>query len=196
MGHLKASSKKVKPHERNPCAPKFEERTSEETLQDKKSTCPQSSMGFGEKNVLAQGQGQSYVFILLWKIKASGASLRKNAEERMFVVESGASMHMLSKKDLNSDEMDTLRRSRNPNDGSDSETGEVQTNEEAPRSTSLMFTISICSSQCIYSMKRQQFSPLVSFAQNTDVHMSGKMGRQLFAIMDQLWEDNYLSYQD
>ena len=32
----------------------------------------------------------------------------------MSVVDSGASVHMLSKKDLSSDEMDTLRRSRNP----------------------------------------------------------------------------------
>ena len=39
-----------------------------------------------------------------------------------------------------------------------------------------MFTISICSSQCNYSMKRQQFHCLVSFAQNTDVHTSGKNG--------------------
>ena len=38
----------------------------------------------------------------------------KNTEERMFVIDSGASMHMLSKKDLSSDEKDTLRRSRNP----------------------------------------------------------------------------------
>ena len=38
----------------------------------------------------------------------------KNTEGRMFVVDSGASMHMLSKKDLSSDEMDTVRRSRNP----------------------------------------------------------------------------------
>ena len=39
-----------------------------------------------------------------------------------------------------------------------------------------MFTISICSSQCNYSKKRQQFYHLVSFAQNTDVHMSGENG--------------------
>ena len=35
-------------------------------------------------------------------------------EERMFVVESGASMHMLNKSGLSSDEVDTLRRSRTP----------------------------------------------------------------------------------
>ena len=37
----------------------------------------------------------------------------KNTEEREFVVDSGASMHMMSKKDSSSNELDTLRRSRN-----------------------------------------------------------------------------------
>ena len=39
-------------------------------------------------------------------------------------------MHMLSKKDLSSDELDTLRRSRNPTLVVTAN-GEVQTNEEA-----------------------------------------------------------------
>ena len=72
--------------------------------------------------------------------------LSRNTEERMFVVDSGASMHMLSKKDLSSDELDTLQRSKKP---------------------------ATCSSRCNYSMKRQQFHRLVSFAQNTDIHTSG-----------------------
>ena len=46
------------------------------------------------------------------------------------MVDSGASMHMLSKKDLSSDEMDTLRRSRTPTTVVTAN-GEVQTNEEA-----------------------------------------------------------------
>ena len=35
-------------------------------------------------------------------------------EEREFVVDSGASMHMLSRKDLNSAELKTVRVSKNP----------------------------------------------------------------------------------
>ena len=53
----------------------------------------------------------------------------KNTEERTSVVDSGASMHMLNKKDLSSDEMDTLWRSRNPTTVVTAN-GEVQTNEE------------------------------------------------------------------
>ena len=50
----------------------------------------------------------------------------KNTEERMFAVDSRASMHMLSKKDLSSDELDTLRRSRSPSTVVTAN-GEVQT---------------------------------------------------------------------
>ena len=38
----------------------------------------------------------------------------KKPEEREFVVDSGASMHMLSKKGLSSGELESLRKSRNP----------------------------------------------------------------------------------
>ena len=62
--------------------------------------------------------------------KAAPVLISKNPEDRMFVVDSGASMHMLSKKDLSSDEMDTLRRSRNPTTVVTAN-GEVQTNEGA-----------------------------------------------------------------
>ena len=51
-------------------------------------------------------------------------------EEREFVVDSGASMHMISKKDLNSGEMDTLTTSRCPTTVITAN-GEVQTHEEA-----------------------------------------------------------------
>ena len=51
-------------------------------------------------------------------------------EEREFVVDSGASMHMISKKDLNSAELDTLTTSRSPTTVITAN-GEVQTNEEA-----------------------------------------------------------------
>ena len=51
-------------------------------------------------------------------------------EEREFVVDSGASMHMISKQDLNSAEMDTLTKSCSPTTVITAN-GEVQTHEEA-----------------------------------------------------------------
>ena len=54
----------------------------------------------------------------------------KEPEEREFVVDSGASMHLVSKKDLNSAELETIRISRNPTTVMTAN-GEVQTREEA-----------------------------------------------------------------
>ena len=50
-------------------------------------------------------------------------------EEREFVVDSGASMHMISKKDLSDAEMDTLTKSCSPTTVITAN-GEVQTHEE------------------------------------------------------------------
>ena len=61
---------------------------------------------------------------------ATPAPTSKSPEEREVVVDSGPSMHVLSKKDLSSDEMETLRRSRSPTTVVTAN-GEVQTNEEA-----------------------------------------------------------------
>ena len=51
-------------------------------------------------------------------------------EEREFVVDSGASMHMLSRKDLNSAELETVRISKSPTTVVTAN-GQVQTNEVA-----------------------------------------------------------------
>ena len=51
-------------------------------------------------------------------------------EERKFVVDSGASMHMISKKDLNDAELETAKTSRSPTTVITAN-GEVQTHEEA-----------------------------------------------------------------
>ena len=54
----------------------------------------------------------------------------KEPEERQFVVDSGASMHTVSKKDLNSAELETMRTSRSPTTVMTAN-GEVQTREAA-----------------------------------------------------------------
>ena len=55
---------------------------------------------------------------------------RITSEEREFVVDSDASMYMISKKGLHSAEMDTLTKSRSPTTVIKAN-GEVQTHEEA-----------------------------------------------------------------
>ena len=58
------------------------------------------------------------------------ATSTKEPEEREFAVDSGATMHMVSKKDLNSAELETMRTSRSPTTVMTTN-GEVQTREEA-----------------------------------------------------------------
>ena len=62
--------------------------------------------------------------------RATVAPTSKFPEEREFVVDPGASMHMLSKKDLSSEELEIPRRSRTSTVVVTAN-GEVQTNEEA-----------------------------------------------------------------
>ena len=58
------------------------------------------------------------------------AAITKEPEESEFVVDSGASMHLVSKRDLNSAELATMRTSRSPTPVMTAN-GEVQTREEA-----------------------------------------------------------------
>ena len=65
-------------------------------------------------------------------LQTFGACLHQllKPEEREFVVDSGASVHMISKKDLSDAEMDTLTKSCSPTIVTTAN-GEVQTHEEA-----------------------------------------------------------------
>ena len=81
------------------------------------------------KSVLKLKEHERATFFSLSENRCLPASTLK-PEEREFVVDSGASMHMISKKDLNSSEMDTLTKSCNPTIVITAN-GEVQTREEA-----------------------------------------------------------------
>ena len=114
-------------HERNPCAPKLEDRTHGET--SRQEDCVRKAAWSLAKKIYKLKAEDKATFYSLVDIKAP-MLVSKNTAESMFVVDSGASMHMLSKKDSSSDELDTLTRSRNPTTVMTAN-GEVQTNEEA-----------------------------------------------------------------
>ena len=84
-----------------------------------RARCPRSSVEAGQK----------CVFFSSPENRCLPASTLK-PEEREFVVDSGASMHMISKKDLSNAEMDTLTKSCSPTIVITAN-GEVQTHEEA-----------------------------------------------------------------
>ena len=69
---------------------------------------PQRSMGLGEKCLEAQKEGGEGCVLLPSEAWVMPTPSSKNPEEREFVVDSRASMHMLSKKGFK------LRRTGNP----------------------------------------------------------------------------------
>ena len=115
------------PHQRSPNAPKFEDRSREETewqeLGAREAACKLA------KNVLKLKEHERATFFSSPENRCLPASILE-PEEREFVVDSGASMHMISKKDLRDAEMDTLTKSCSPTIVITAN-GEVQTHEGA-----------------------------------------------------------------
>ena len=115
------------PHERSPNAPKFEDRSQEETEWQEQGA--REAGWRPAKSVLNLKEHERATFFSPSENKCLPASTLK-PEEREFVVDSGASMHMISKKDLSDAEMDTLTKSCSPTIVITAN-GEVQTHEEA-----------------------------------------------------------------
>ena len=99
------------PHQRSPNAPKFEDRSQEETEWQEQGA--REAAWKLAKNVFKKKEHQRATFFSPSENRCLPASTLK-PEEREFVVDSGASMHMISKKDLNDAEMDTLTKSCSP----------------------------------------------------------------------------------
>ena len=115
------------PHERSPNAPKFEDRSQEETEWQEQGA--REAAWKLAKSVLKLKEHERATFFSPSENRCLPASNLK-PEEREFVVDSGASMHMISKKDLSDAEMDTLTKSCSPTIVITAN-GEVQTHEEA-----------------------------------------------------------------
>ena len=115
------------PHQRGPNAPKFEDRSQEET--EWQAQGAREAVWKLAESVLKMNEKNKATFFSPSENRCLPASNLK-LEEREFVVDSGASMHMISKKDVNSAEMDTLTKSCSPTIVI-TVNGEVQTHEEA-----------------------------------------------------------------
>ena len=114
------------PHQRSPNAPKFEDRSLEETEWQEQGA--REAAWKLAKNVLKLKEHQRATFFSPSENRCLPASTLR-PEERELVVDSGASMHMISKKDLSDAEMDTLTKSCSPTIVITAK-GEVQTHEE------------------------------------------------------------------
>ena len=93
-----------------------------------RARCPWRSVEVCQKCVKIKGENRATFFSFSENRCQLASSLK--LEEREFVVDSGASMHMISKKDLSDAEMDTLTKSCSPTMVITAN-GEVQTHEEA-----------------------------------------------------------------
>ena len=90
--------------------------------------CPKQGMESCQKHFQAQWKRQSYVVVARGRMGTPGCVIKRAGRE--FEVDSGASMHMVCKRDLNSAELETMRTSRSPTTVMTSN-GEVQTREES-----------------------------------------------------------------
>ena len=115
------------PHQRSPHGMKFEDQSHEET--ERQQRCARSNARNLAKNITISMKKTASFYSPAeeWVLPVAET---QEPEEKEFVVDSGASMHMLSKKDLNSGELETMRTSRSPTTVM-SANGEVQTREEA-----------------------------------------------------------------
>ena len=115
------------PHQRSPNAPKFEDRSQEETeWQEQGAREAAWKLAKSVINLKERDRATFFSSSENWCLPASN----HKPEEREFVVDSGASMHIISKKDLSDAEMDTLTKSCSPTIVITAN-GEVQTHEEA-----------------------------------------------------------------
>ena len=115
------------PHQRSPNAPTFEDRSQEETEWQEQGA--REAAWKLAKSVLNSKEQERATFFSPTENRCLPASILKPAE-REFVVDSGASIHMISKKGLSDAEMDTLTKSCSPAKVI-TVNGEVQTHEEA-----------------------------------------------------------------
>ena len=116
------------PHQRSPYAMKFEDRSHEET--GRQQRCARSKAWNLAKNIFKVKEKDKAAFHFPAEEWVLPSASTKEPEEREFAVDSGASMHMVSKKDLNSAELETMRTSRSPTTVMTAN-GEVQTREQA-----------------------------------------------------------------
>ena len=92
-------------HERSPCTVKFEGRLHEETARQQR--CARSKVWNLAENMYKHKDKDKAAFYFPAEEWVHPAASTKEPEEREFVVDSGASMHMVSKKDLNPAELET-----------------------------------------------------------------------------------------
>ena len=92
--------------------------------------CPKQGMEPCQKHIQAQRKRQSYIRLARGRMGCSFQLRQQKSQRKEILRWIPASMHMVSKRDLNSAELETMRMSRSPTTVMTAN-GEVQTREEA-----------------------------------------------------------------
>ena len=156
-------------------AMKFEDRTHEETQREQR--CARGKVWNLANNILATSCSPA----------ETPAASTKEPEEKEFVVDSGVSMQMVSKKDLDSAELETMRISRSPTTVMTAN-GEVQTREEATifvKELDLFVTVMLLEEthpQFFHSGSFERIMGKRTTGPAVKNHISPKMARELIEI--------------
>ena len=116
-------------HQRSPYSMKFEDRSHE-----RQQRCARSKARNLSKNIFTSSKKKQGCILLSRGGMGTPGCVNKRAGGE-FVVDSGVSMHMVSKRDLDSAELETVRISRSPTTVMTAN-GEVQTREEVTENVS------------------------------------------------------------
>ena len=100
------------PHRRSSDAPKFADRSQEET--ERQERCARKASWNLAKHFLKLKERDKSTLFSPTENRCLPSLSETKLEEREFVLDPGASMHMVSRKDLKSAELETVRISRSP----------------------------------------------------------------------------------
>ena len=147
-------------------APKFEDRTQEEICN--KNNAPAEMHGKMAKHVHKFKEKDNATFCSPSEVWSFPAPSSTKPEEQQLVVDSRALIHVLSRKDLNLAELESVRVSRNHTTVITAN-GEVQTNEVVT-----VYVYDLDSFVTVQTFRiRMQFCRWENYAKITDIHMSG-----------------------
>ena len=155
-----------------------------ERLKDN-SDVPEAKLGI-LPNIFTSSKKNKAAFYFPAEEWALPAVSTKEPEERVFVVDSGASMHMVSKKDLHSAELETMRTSRSPTTVAN---GEVQTREDATENFKQLTYLSMF----CFLKKLPQFFPWRNSVRIVGIHTTGSAVKN---TSHHKWQEKWLQFSN
>ena len=164
------------PHQRSPNAMTFEDRSHEET--ERQQRCARSKAWNLAKNMYKLKENDKATFHLPAEEWVLPAASTKEPEEREFAVDSGTSAHMVSKRDLDSAELETMRTSRSLTTVMTAN-GEVQTREEATENVKVVTVMLLEETPAVLSLGKlcEDHGCIHHWTSNQKPHLTKKVNR-------------------